>query len=130
MGDLYLREAALVPALQHRGGLNAGSVHRAEHGSGLGTASTCGMGESEGPPLALWGPDGGCGLYVPLLPQAIECITQGRELERPRTCPSEVYDIMQSCWQREPQQRQRIQDIHSRLQALVKTPPIYLDILG
>ncbi|XP_072214449.1 high affinity nerve growth factor receptor [Excalfactoria chinensis] len=62
--------------------------------------------------------------------EAIECITQGRELERPRTCPSEVYDIMQSCWQREPQQRQRIQDIHSRLQALVKTPPIYLDILG
>uniref|UniRef100_A0A8B9DV15 receptor protein-tyrosine kinase n=1 Tax=Anser cygnoides TaxID=8845 RepID=A0A8B9DV15_ANSCY len=62
--------------------------------------------------------------------EAIECITQGRELERPRTCPSEVYDIMQSCWQREPQQRQRIKDIHSRLQALVKSPPIYLDILG
>ncbi|NXI61170.1 NTRK1 factor, partial [Anseranas semipalmata] len=62
--------------------------------------------------------------------EAIECITQGRELERPRTCPSEVYDIMQSCWQREPQQRQCIKDIHSRLQALVKTPPIYLDILG
>uniref|UniRef100_A0A674GCA7 receptor protein-tyrosine kinase n=1 Tax=Taeniopygia guttata TaxID=59729 RepID=A0A674GCA7_TAEGU len=38
--------------------------------------------------------------------EAIECITQGRELERPRTCPSEVYAIMQSCWQREPQQRQ------------------------
>lgn len=79
---------------------------------------------------ARWSLGGGCGLHVPLLPQAIECITQGRELERPRTCPSEVYDIMQSCWQREPQQRQRIQDIHSRLQALVKTPPIYLDILG
>ncbi|NXA13281.1 NTRK1 factor, partial [Sapayoa aenigma] len=62
--------------------------------------------------------------------QAIECITQGRELERPRTCPSEVYAIMQSCWQREPQQRQPIKEIHSRLQALVKTPPVYLDILG
>uniref|UniRef100_A0A8D0FP87 Tyrosine-protein kinase receptor n=1 Tax=Strix occidentalis caurina TaxID=311401 RepID=A0A8D0FP87_STROC len=62
--------------------------------------------------------------------EAIECITQGRELERPRTCPSEVYAIMQSCWQREPQQRRPIKDIHSHLQALVKTPPVYLDILG
>ncbi|NWV86615.1 NTRK1 factor, partial [Dasyornis broadbenti] len=62
--------------------------------------------------------------------EAIECITQGRELERPRTCPSEVYAIMQSCWQREPQQRQPIKEIHSRLQALVKNPPVYLDILG
>ncbi|XP_019351184.2 high affinity nerve growth factor receptor isoform X1 [Alligator mississippiensis] len=62
--------------------------------------------------------------------EAIECITQGRELERPRTCPSEVYDIMQSCWQREPPQRQSMKEIHRRLQALVKTPPVYLDILG
>ncbi|NWV27066.1 NTRK1 factor, partial [Origma solitaria] len=62
--------------------------------------------------------------------EAIECITQGRELERPRTCPSEVYAIMQSCWHREPHQRRPIKEIHSRLQALVKTPPVYLDILG
>lgn len=63
-------------------------------------------------------------------PQAIECITQGRELERPRTCPKEVYLLMQGCWQREPQQRMVIKDIHSRLLALVKNPPIYLDILS
>ncbi|NWI11898.1 NTRK1 factor, partial [Crypturellus soui] len=62
--------------------------------------------------------------------EAIECITQGRELERPRACPSEVYGIMQSCWQREPQQRQSIREIHGRLQALLKAPPVYLDILG
>ncbi|NXU59951.1 NTRK1 factor, partial [Turnix velox] len=60
----------------------------------------------------------------------IECITQGRELERPRACPPEVYSIMQSCWQREPQQRRPIKEIHTHLQALLKTPPIYLDILG
>ncbi|XP_061461713.1 high affinity nerve growth factor receptor isoform X2 [Rhineura floridana] len=62
--------------------------------------------------------------------EAIECITQGRELERPRTCPSEVYDIMQSCWQREPQQRQNMKVVHSRLQALMKAPPVYLDVLS
>nr|XP_057908877.1 high affinity nerve growth factor receptor isoform X2 [Doryrhamphus excisus] len=62
--------------------------------------------------------------------EAIECITQGRELERPRTCPKEVYLLMQGCWQREPQQRMVIKDIHARLLALVKNPPVYLDILG
>nr|XP_005991737.1 PREDICTED: high affinity nerve growth factor receptor [Latimeria chalumnae] len=62
--------------------------------------------------------------------EAIECITQGRELERPRTCPKEVYDIMQGCWQREPQQRLNIKEIHNRLHALEKAPPVYLDILG
>ncbi|KAM4568629.1 high affinity nerve growth factor receptor [Fundulus diaphanus] len=62
--------------------------------------------------------------------EAIECITQGRELERPRTCPKEVYLLMQGCWQREPQQRMVIKEIHSRLLELVKNPPVYLDILG
>ncbi|XP_053575897.1 high affinity nerve growth factor receptor [Bombina bombina] len=61
--------------------------------------------------------------------EAIECITQGRELERPRTCPNEVYNIMQGCWQREPQQRLNIKEIHNKLQGLVKAPPVYLDIL-
>ncbi|XP_070252504.1 high affinity nerve growth factor receptor isoform X1 [Myotis yumanensis] len=62
--------------------------------------------------------------------EAIECITQGRELERPRACPPEVYAIMQGCWQREPQQRHSIKDVHARLQALVQAPPVYLDVLG
>lgn len=66
--------------------------------------------------------------YLPSF-QAIECITQGRELERPRTCPKEVHLLMQGCWQREPQQRLVIKDIYSRLVALVKNPPDYLDIL-
>ncbi|XP_066117866.1 high affinity nerve growth factor receptor [Saccopteryx bilineata] len=62
--------------------------------------------------------------------EAIECITQGRELERPRACPPEVYAIMRGCWQREPQQRHSIKDVHSQLQALVQAPPVYLDVLG
>ncbi|KAK2815287.1 hypothetical protein Q7C36_023553 [Tachysurus vachellii] len=61
--------------------------------------------------------------------EAIECITQGRELERPRTCPKEVHQLMQGCWQREPQQRLVIKEVYNRLVALVKNPPIYLDIL-
>ncbi|XP_022346514.1 high affinity nerve growth factor receptor isoform X2 [Enhydra lutris kenyoni] len=62
--------------------------------------------------------------------EAIECITQGRELERPRACPPEVYAIMRGCWQREPQQRHSIKDVHARLQALAQEPPVYLDVLG
>ncbi|KAI5092441.1 high affinity nerve growth factor receptor precursor, partial [Silurus meridionalis] len=61
--------------------------------------------------------------------EAIECITQGRELERPRTCPKEVHQLMQGCWQREPQQRLVIKEVYNRLVALVKNPPVYLDIL-
>ncbi|XP_053771744.1 high affinity nerve growth factor receptor [Desmodus rotundus] len=62
--------------------------------------------------------------------EAIECITQGRELERPRACPPEVYAIMRGCWQREPQQRHSIKDVHARLQALAQAPPVYLEVLG
>ncbi|XP_028678490.2 NT-3 growth factor receptor [Erpetoichthys calabaricus] len=62
--------------------------------------------------------------------EVIECITQGRVLERPRSCPKEVYDIMLGCWQREPQQRLTIKDIQKILYALGKAAPVYLDILG
>lgn len=62
--------------------------------------------------------------------QVIECITQGRVLERPRVCPQEVYDVMLGCWQREPQQRLNIKEIYKILQALGKAAPVYLDILG
>ncbi|XP_016123014.1 NT-3 growth factor receptor-like [Sinocyclocheilus grahami] len=62
--------------------------------------------------------------------EVIECITQGRVLERPRVCPKEVYDIMLGCWQREPQQRLNIKDIQKILYALGKATPVYLDILG
>uniref|UniRef100_A0A8C5L097 Tyrosine-protein kinase receptor n=1 Tax=Jaculus jaculus TaxID=51337 RepID=A0A8C5L097_JACJA len=62
--------------------------------------------------------------------EAIECITQGRELERPRACPPDVYAIMRGCWQREPQQRLGMKDVHARLQALAQAPPGYLDVLG
>ncbi|RVE71457.1 hypothetical protein OJAV_G00052020 [Oryzias javanicus] len=62
--------------------------------------------------------------------EVIECITQGRVLERPRLCPKEVYDMMLGCWQREPQQRLNIKDIQKMLIALMKATPVYLDILG
>ncbi|XP_054865264.1 NT-3 growth factor receptor [Amphiprion ocellaris] len=62
--------------------------------------------------------------------EVIECITQGRVLERPRLCPKEVYDMMLGCWQREPQQRLNIKDIQKMLFTLMKATPVYLDILG
>ncbi|XP_068578511.1 NT-3 growth factor receptor-like [Cebidichthys violaceus] len=62
--------------------------------------------------------------------EVIECITQGRVLERPRLCPKEVYDMMLGCWQREPQQRLNIKDIQKILFTLMKATPVYLDILG
>lgn len=62
--------------------------------------------------------------------QVIECITQGRVLQRPRNCPKEVYDLMLGCWQREPYMRLNIKEIHNLLQSLAKASPVYLDILG
>lgn len=62
--------------------------------------------------------------------EVIECITQGRVLERPRVAPKEIYDIMLGCWQREPQLRLNIKEICKILQVLGKASPIYLDILG
>ncbi|XP_047426491.1 neurotrophic tyrosine kinase, receptor, type 2b isoform X2 [Mugil cephalus] len=62
--------------------------------------------------------------------EVIECITQGRVLQRPRTCPKEVYDLMLGCWQREPYMRLNIKEIHGMLQSLAKASPVYLDILG
>lgn len=93
-----------------------GSFHEAE--AVLGLASLSCPQPSMPSSLSLW------------WPQAIECITQGRELERPRACPPEVYAIMRGCWQREPQQRHSIKDVHTRLQALAQAPPVYLDVLG
>ncbi|XP_026053429.1 BDNF/NT-3 growth factors receptor isoform X1 [Carassius auratus] len=62
--------------------------------------------------------------------EVIECITQGRVLQRPRTCPKEVYDLMLGCWQREPHIRLNIKEIHNLLLNLAKASPVYLDILG
>ncbi|KAG9354051.1 hypothetical protein JZ751_012175 [Albula glossodonta] len=60
----------------------------------------------------------------------IECITQGRVLQRPRPCPKEVYDLMLGCWQREPHMRLNIKEIYAILQNLARASPVYLDILG
>lgn len=68
-------------------------------------------------------------LLLPPL-QVIECITQGRVLQRPRTCLKEVYDLMLGCWQREPHMRLNIKEIHCLLLSLAKASPVYLDILG
>ncbi|XP_078718563.1 BDNF/NT-3 growth factors receptor, partial [Lampetra fluviatilis] len=62
--------------------------------------------------------------------EVIDCICQGRVLERPRSCPMEVYELMLGCWHREPQHRLGIKDILARLESLAKMSPVYLDILG
>ncbi|XP_077374077.1 NT-3 growth factor receptor-like [Festucalex cinctus] len=62
--------------------------------------------------------------------EVIECITQGRVLERPTLCPKEVYDIMLGCWQREPHQRLNMKDIQKTLLSLMNAAPVYVDILG
>ncbi|CAM9816847.1 unnamed protein product [Lampetra fluviatilis] len=62
--------------------------------------------------------------------EVVECITQGRVLERPRTCPTLVYELMLGCWRREPQQRLKIGAIEEQLLALAKSSPPYVHVLA
>ncbi|XP_076125721.1 BDNF/NT-3 growth factors receptor isoform X3 [Alosa pseudoharengus] len=62
--------------------------------------------------------------------EVIECITQGRVLQRPRCCTQEVFELMLGCWHREPHMRLNIRQIHSQLLSLAKASPVYLDVLG
>uniref|UniRef100_A0A8C4PXA3 Tyrosine-protein kinase receptor n=1 Tax=Eptatretus burgeri TaxID=7764 RepID=A0A8C4PXA3_EPTBU len=61
--------------------------------------------------------------------EVVECISQGRVLQRPRTCPKDVYDLMLGCWELEPQQRLHIRHILDCLQELAKSSPLYLDVI-
>ncbi|NXQ15071.1 NTRK2 protein, partial [Peucedramus taeniatus] len=60
--------------------------------------------------------------------EVIECITQGRVLQRPHMCPKKIYELMLGCWQREAHMRLNIKEIHSLLQNLAKASPDYLYI--
>ncbi|KAK0150033.1 NT-3 growth factor receptor [Merluccius polli] len=62
--------------------------------------------------------------------EVMECLVQGGVLDRPRSCPKEVYDIMLGCWQTDPQLRLNIQELHTLLLLLGKSSPVYLDVLG
>ncbi|KAH1017454.1 hypothetical protein HUJ05_008094 [Dendroctonus ponderosae] len=57
--------------------------------------------------------------------QVIAHILQGRRLERPETCTDQVYDLMQKCWQKNPEDRPRFEDIAKQLDA--NNGKIYVD---
>lgn len=62
--------------------------------------------------------------------QVIDCIRNGRILERPSICPEDVYDIMLGCWKTTPQERVLMKDIHRQLDALCLAHPTYIDIIA
>ena len=62
--------------------------------------------------------------------QVIDCIRNGRLLERPSICPEGVYDIMLGCWKTTPQERLPMKDIHRQLDALCMAQPTYIDIIA
>ncbi|KAK7116422.1 hypothetical protein V1264_002107 [Littorina saxatilis] len=62
--------------------------------------------------------------------EVIDCIRNGRILERPSICPEDVYDIMLGCWKTTPQERVLMKDIHRQLDALCLAHPTYIDIIA
>lgn len=47
-------------------------------------------------------------------------VQRGQRLERPRACPREVYDLMRSCWENNPDDRLSFRVLKSRLEKLIE----------
>ncbi|KAK7463963.1 hypothetical protein BaRGS_00038045 [Batillaria attramentaria] len=62
--------------------------------------------------------------------EVIDCIRNGRLLQRPAICSQDVHDIMLGCWKVSPQERLSMKDIHRQLDALCMSQPTYLDIIA
>ncbi|XP_014662367.1 PREDICTED: BDNF/NT-3 growth factors receptor-like [Priapulus caudatus] len=75
-------------------------------------------------------PGGGVSLGCAASPErVITHIQAGHILERPTVCPNEVYNIMLSCWLKNPAERPPMKDIRSKLTAVRNNSPQYLDII-
>jgi serine/threonine protein kinase len=61
--------------------------------------------------------------------EVIQEVTNGRLLSKPDVCPEEMFQIMLSCWQQNPQDRAPMSQIHSQLQGLSLKEPDYLDLI-
>ncbi|KAG1712215.1 Tyrosine-protein kinase Btk29A [Nymphon striatum] len=52
--------------------------------------------------------------------EVVERVQRGLRLERPRTCPREVYSTMKSCWERTPDRRPSFRSLKSSLDKLLE----------
>ena len=50
--------------------------------------------------------------------QVVEQIREGNRLERPRYCPREVYQVMQMCWEEQPEDRPSFSKLRTLLEKL------------
>ena len=49
--------------------------------------------------------------------ETLQQITKGYRLPPPDNCPENIYDIMSSCWQKDPAARPRFKELYQRISA-------------
>jgi hypothetical protein len=52
--------------------------------------------------------------------EATEAVLNGYRMPAPSGCPAEMYEMMSSCWQLEPDKRPSFSTLHTALQNLVQ----------
>uniref|UniRef100_A0A914D6W1 Protein kinase domain-containing protein n=1 Tax=Acrobeloides nanus TaxID=290746 RepID=A0A914D6W1_9BILA len=52
----------------------------------------------------------------------LEYLQEGGRLEQPQLCPEEVYTLMMSCWEENPQNRPSFQEIREELERMIEAP--------
>lgn len=52
--------------------------------------------------------------------EVVEQVQRGQRLERPRSCPREVYVIMRSCWEKHPEDRPSFRSLNQQLEKILE----------
>lgn len=51
--------------------------------------------------------------------EVVEQVQQGQRLARPHACPSEVYQVMRSCWEKKPDARPSFRSVKTQLEKIM-----------
>ncbi|XP_033108349.1 NT-3 growth factor receptor-like isoform X2 [Anneissia japonica] len=62
--------------------------------------------------------------------EVIEKILSNQQLECPKACPKEIFEIVKGCWERKPQDRLPIKEIYERISKFSEVMPPFLDMSG
>ncbi|XP_071964567.1 BDNF/NT-3 growth factors receptor-like [Antedon mediterranea] len=62
--------------------------------------------------------------------EVIEKILSNQQLECPKACPKEIFEIIKGCWERKPQDRLPIKEIFERISRFSEEMPPFLDMSG
>lgn len=62
--------------------------------------------------------------------EVMQAIRAGEQLKKPVHCSSEIYEIMQNCWEDNPDDRPAFSDIYRRIEILLEEQGLYEQVVG